>query len=115
MKDKHSQQPNPLAPQLSIGWTSVGKHESAMQMANGLVEQQLAACVQIDGPVQSVYRWQGEIQCDAEYRLMIKFISSNEDKLQRWLSQNHPYDTPQWYVIYADTVAEPYRKWANAS
>ena len=52
--------------------STVASLEDADRLAAILLEESLAACVQIDGPIRSHYRWQGQTHCDQEYRLMIK-------------------------------------------
>lgn len=100
---------------LMIGWTTVAKREDAEQIARTLVEQGLAACVQIEGPVHSVYRWEGKLDAAAEFRLMIKFIPARGRGLEAWLLAHHPYDTPEWFVVRAEQVAEKYLSWARAN
>lgn len=96
---------------LMIGWTTVGCSEGAEKLAKSLIGERLAACVQIDGPVHSHYRWEGEIHCEPEYRLMIKFLATREKQIVEWLKTNHPYSTPEWVVVEATTLPA-YLNWA---
>ena len=80
---------------LMIGTTTVATRPDAERLARGLVESRLAACAQIDGPITSVYHWQGKIETTAEFRITIKFTASNAAALETWLRDNHPYDTPE--------------------
>ena len=97
---------------LLIGWTTVDSEGAAESLARGMVEQGLAACVQIDGPVQSIYRWKGAVQSDSEWRLMVKFTVVQSERLNVFIERNHPYDVPEWVVVSADQVAPDYLKWA---
>ena len=97
---------------LLIGWTTVDSETVAESLARGMVEQGLAACVQIEGPVQSVYRWKGAVQSDREWRLMVKFAAGQSERLSAFIKRNHPYDVPEWVVVRADQVAPDYLKWA---
>jgi periplasmic divalent cation tolerance protein len=88
-----------------IGWTTVDSESAAQQLAHGLVESGLAGCVQITASVTSVYRWEGAVQSDAEWRLMLKFPESQTEAIAAYLDAQHPYDTPQWVVVRAEHVA----------
>jgi periplasmic divalent cation tolerance protein len=98
-----------------IGWTSVQNRNDADRLAAGLIEARLAACVQIDGPVVSHYRWDGHIERTEEFRLMIKFLSTRQMELEAWLQARHPYASPEWVVVRADHIAEKYLSWAQAN
>lgn len=97
---------------LLIGWTTVDSEAAAQRLANGLVESGFAACVQIDADVESVYRWQGEIQSEREWRLMVKFPADRSTELFAYIEASHPYDVPEWVVVRAEQVAPAYLKWA---
>jgi periplasmic divalent cation tolerance protein len=98
-----------------IGWTTVETREQAEALAAGLVAERLAACVQIDGPIRSHYRWEGRAEAAEEYRLTIKFIPLRQLELEAWLFHRHPYETPQWLVVRAEHVAEKYLSWVHAN
>lgn len=98
-----------------IGWTTVETREQAETLARGLVEARLAACVQIDGPILSVYRWQNRVETAPEHRLAIKFLANRQVELEAWLLHRHPYETPEWIVVRADRVSEKYLSWAHAN
>ena len=100
---------------MKIGWTTVETRPQAEQLAQGLIDQRLAVCVQIEGPITSVYRWDQQTTSSPEYRLMVKFLSARETALEAWILSHHPYDTPEWIVVSATHVAEKYLSWARAS
>lgn len=93
--------------------TTVGTDADARRLARGLVEQRLAACVQVDAGVTSIYRWDGKVCEDAECRLTIKTARDTEPALRAWLLEQHPYDLPQ-YVVVATAVAASYGEWVLA-
>ncbi len=97
---------------LWIGWTTIDSLEKARSLARGLVETSLAACVQIDGPMTAVYRWQGNLEESAEWRLWVKFPESRATAIERWLAEHHPYETPQWVAVSASSVGPAYHAWA---
>jgi periplasmic divalent cation tolerance protein len=97
---------------LLIGWTTVDSEAVAQRLASGLVATRLAACVQIDASVQSVYRWEGAVQSASEWRLMVKFSAARSAELLAYIEAQHPYDVPEWVVVRAEQVAPAYLKWA---
>lgn len=98
-----------------IGWTTVGTPAAANVLARSLIESQLAVCVQIDGPITSVYRWDDEIETSSELRLTVKFLASDSELLEQHLLAAHPYETPAWIVVAAEHVTEKYLSWAKAN
>ena len=98
-----------------IAWTTVAHREDADRLAVGVISRNLAACVQIEGPVVSHFRWQGQDQRAEEFRLTFKFLPSQREALERHVLQAHPYDTPEWLVVRADHVGEKYLSWAEAN
>ena len=100
---------------LMIAWTTVAKREDADRIATEAVGAGLAACVQVEGPVRSVYRWEGRLENAEEFRLMFKCLPGQLASLERHVLERHPYDTPEWIAIEADAVGEKYLSWARAN
>ena len=75
--------------------TTVGSADVAEQLAAGIVAARLAACVQVVGPVRSVYRWQGAIQAEQEWQCLAKTTAQRLDALVEYLRENHPYELPE--------------------
>lgn len=98
-----------------IGWTTVETREQADTLARGLVDARLAACVQVDGPIRSTYRWEGRVQQGNEYRLTVKYVAQRQAEIETWLLARHPYENPEWVVVRADHVSEKYLSWAQAN
>ncbi|HYP17173.1 MAG TPA: divalent-cation tolerance protein CutA [Opitutus sp.] len=103
------------APKLLIAWTTVAQRHDAERLASAVVAQGLSACVQIDGPVISHYRWQGKVERAEEFRLTFKFLPDQLVALERHVRDQHPYETPEWIVLHADAVAEKYLSWASTN
>ncbi len=95
--------------------TTVGTAFDVAALARELVEQRLAACVNIIPRIESIYRWQGRVETDAEQLLLIKTTRERLDALRERLMSRHPYDVPEFVVIQPDEIAEPYRAWLVAS
>jgi periplasmic divalent cation tolerance protein len=100
---------------LLIATTTVATREQADDLAQTLVAQRLAACVQIDGPITSHYIWNDQCEHATEWRLTIKTRLSIADKLQQRVLQSHPYDVPQWASVVCDGVASDYWDWVQQS
>lgn len=99
---------------MNIGWTTVANAVDAEKIARDLVEARFAVCVQIDGPIRSFYHWEDEVTHSKEFRLTIKFLPENTERLEAWLNQNHPYEVPEWLTVSADRINPAYKKWAEA-
>lgn len=84
--------------------TTVGRADDARRLARALVERRLAACAQI-GAIDSVYRWQGAVHEDTEFRLLLKTAADRVQPLMAALRELHPYELPAlhaWPVAAAD-------------
>ena len=100
---------------IHIGWTTINGKENAEKLARGSVENRLAACVQIEGPISSFYLWDGNLESVDEYRLTFKFDSETASQLESWLKENHPYEIPQWITVNSQDVSAEYWHWARES
>lgn len=98
-----------------LAWTTVGNRPAAERIAAGAITQNLAVCVQIDGPISSHYRWKGREEQAEEFRLCFKLLESHARALEQWVLAKHPYDTPEWIVVRAERVGEKYLSWANVN
>lgn len=100
---------------MNIAWTTTETREQAEKLARLAVEEGLAACVQIEGPITSFYRWKGAVEKADEFRLTLKVLRKNAPALKALVHQNHPYEIPQWTEADLADVGEKYRKWAESS
>ncbi len=98
-----------------IAWTTVANRADAERLAAGAVGSGLAACVQIDGPIASHYRWQGKLERSEEFRLTFKCLPAQLAALERHVLASHPYTTPEWLAVRAEYVGEKYLSWAEAT
>ena len=90
---------------------TAGSNEEATRLAAMLVEANLAACVQILPQIQSIYRWKGKVEREAEVLLIAKTLSSRFAELERRVREIHTYDTPEIVAIPASALSTPYREW----
>ncbi|SRR6056297_436337 len=91
--------------------TTVATPIDADQLAGDLIDRRLAACVQIDGPVQSHYEWAGKREVATEFRLTIKSRVGVWKELRARLLSVHPYDTPEILMSQVDDAGEDYLRW----
>ncbi len=94
-------------------WTTVASEEDALAIANTFVNEGIAACVQLDGPISSIYIWEGERCCTTEYRLWLKVSGGRLTQARARINELHPYDTPQWIETEAAKVDEKYLIWVK--
>ena len=100
---------------VAVGWTTFEDRESADEFARKLIERRVAACVQIDPPMQSVYSWKGRTCVDEEIRMWIKTTVKQAETMTEFLEQEHPYETPQWVWARAGGVFPTYGEWVLES
>lgn len=91
--------------------TTTSSRENADQIARKLVEEKLAACVQISGPITSFYHWQGTLQEDREYLLTIKTAKKHIPAISEIFSQLHPYDLPELIALPIVDGSPAYLAW----
>jgi periplasmic divalent cation tolerance protein len=75
--------------------TTVDSKEDATRIAQHLVENQAAACVQVVGPMESTYRWEGALETNEEWRCLIKTEKRHFNAVRRLISAMHPYEVPE--------------------
>lgn len=91
--------------------TTVGDKEGAEKLASQLVERRLAACVNLVGPIRSVYRWKGNIDHADEYLLIIKTTAEQASRLEAAFKELHPYELPEHVELSLEGGSEAYLAW----
>lgn len=93
--------------------TTTDDREGAHKIALALVSQRLAACVQISGPITSIYWWQGEMSKTEEWIGVAKIRKALSGEVEQAIRQNHIYDEPE--IIASEIVAgsSGYLNWIN--
>lgn len=91
--------------------TTVPEIQESEELAKSIVESKLAACVQVVPKIKSYYFWEGKVQNEDEYLLLIKTLSSNFQKLAEFIRSHHSYEVPEVVALEASDVSDSYLSW----
>lgn len=94
--------------------TTTAQREEALALAQALLQERLAACVQILGPMQSLYHWQGKLEQAEEWLLLAKTEASLFPQAEEMIRRLHSYDVPEIIALPILYVSEAYYKWLKA-
>lgn len=97
-----------------IVFMTAASGEEAARLADMLVGAHLAACVQILPEMESVYRWEGKVERQAEVLLLAKTTRGKFDELEREVRALHSYDTPEIIAVPVIAGSNPYLQWLNS-
>ena len=105
----------PAAPEVLIALSTCPNSEVGQKIANALVTERLAACVnQIPG-IQSTYVWKGELQSDTEVLLVIKTTIEKLATVEARVKALHPYEVPEFIAIPVCGGSTAYLEWVRKS
>ncbi len=91
--------------------TTTGERDEAERIARLLVQERLAACVQVAGPIRSIYRWQGEIETAEEWQLWVKTQRRLYDRVEQAIRAAHPYEVPEILALPVAAGSAAYLQW----
>jgi periplasmic divalent cation tolerance protein len=94
--------------------TNLPDHAAAMKLAQTLVEQRLAACVNVLAQCSSIYRWQGKIETANEVPVLIKTAASQYSRVEATIRANHPYELPEIVSVPLVAGLAAYLDWVAA-
>lgn len=94
--------------------TNLPDRAAAERLADTLVGQRLAACVNILAPCRSVYRWKGEVQREEEHPMLIKTTAERYPALESALRSGHPYELPEIIAVPIEQGLPAYLDWVDA-
>jgi periplasmic divalent cation tolerance protein len=95
--------------------TTCNSSEISSRIADTLVSNQLAACVNIIKGVESVYQWQGKIEHDKEILLLIKTRNSLFSRIQQTIQELHDYELPEIIAVPIETGEKKYLNWIQSA
>ena len=94
-----------------VVFMTTGSADEARHIADHLVAQRLAACVQVLPEIESIYTWKGEVQHEKEVLVLAKTASDKFAALEKAVRAIHSYETPEIMAVRISDVSEPYRMW----
>jgi periplasmic divalent cation tolerance protein len=94
--------------------TNLPDRAAAESLADALITEQLAACVNILAPCRSVYRWQGSVQHDEEHPMLIKTTEERYAALEQAIRTRHPYELPEIVAVRIERGLAAYLEWLAA-
>ena len=95
--------------------TTLPAGADAAAFAAALVEERLAACVNVLPEMESIYRWEGAVQRDRERQLIVKTSRDRVDALRQRVRELHPYDVPEFIVLPIVDGSDAYLRWIGDS
>ena len=99
---------------IAIVLTTIGAGADAAALGRTLVEEGLAACVNVLPAMTSIYRWKGKVEEENERQLVMKTTADRVEALEKRLRELHPYELPEFIVLDA-TAAAAYGAWVAAA
>ncbi|HUW56284.1 MAG TPA: divalent-cation tolerance protein CutA [Planctomycetota bacterium] len=96
-------------------FTTTATDADARKIADALVNEGLAACVQVVGPIRSTYRWQGKIETADEWLCIIKSTDASYGELEAAIRRLHPYEVPEILAVPVCAGSQQYLDWLKGS
>ena len=93
--------------------TTTDKREDAERISKAIVENRLAACVQISGPVKSIYWWKDNIEENEEWLIAIKTRKDLYPRLEQAIRNFHPYEVPEIIAVPVNAGSKEYLDWID--
>ena len=102
-------------PDVVLVLTTIAAEADGSVLARTLVDERLAACVNVLPPMTSVYRWKGQVEQDREQQLIIKTTRDKLPALEARVRELHSYELPEFVVIAARGGSDAYLRWVGES
>jgi periplasmic divalent cation tolerance protein len=93
--------------------TTLASQDEALSFAKSAVEVAGATCAQVEGPLTSFYRWDGDLHTSVEWKVTLKVSRQAYLQVYRWAMEAHPYTIPQWVVVVVDQGHSAYLNWVG--
>jgi periplasmic divalent cation tolerance protein len=98
-------------PESLVVFVTCGSEEEGLKIAHALVQERLAACVNLMSPIRSIYRWEGKICDEKEWLLIIKTQMARVDDLEKRVKALHSYSVPEIIALPIVTGSPSYLNW----
>jgi periplasmic divalent cation tolerance protein len=98
-------------PESLVVFVTCGSEEEGLKIAHALVQERLAACVNLVSPIRSIYRWEGKICDEKEWLLFIKTQTARFDDLEKRVKALHSYSVPEIIALPIVTGSPSYLNW----
>ncbi len=95
--------------------TTVDSQDAAERIADEVLKNRLAACVQVIGPIRSKYWWKGSIESSEEYLILIKSRKNLYKEVEDLIREIHPYEIPEIIALPVEEGLEDYLKWMSTT
>ncbi len=87
--------------------------QCAQKISLRLINDKLAACAQVNGPIESIYQWKGQLHHDKEWRIILKSKKDLFSQIEKTVVEMHPYDIPQIMATEISDGHESYLSWID--
>lgn len=94
-------------------FTNLPDEQSAARLAQKLIEQRAAACVNRLAPCTSTYRWEGKVETATEVTLLIKTTRESYPRLEQLIREAHPYELPEIIAVPVSAGLPGYLRWVD--
>ena len=101
-------------PAILVLTTMPNDEPKTAELARALIDERLAACINVHGPMTSTYRWKGRVEVDAERQVVIKTTRDRLDALRKRIHELHPYELPEFLVLDVASGSDAYLDWVKA-
>jgi periplasmic divalent cation tolerance protein len=98
---------------LVVALTTMPDDARADELARAIVDERLAACVNVLAPMTSTYRWKGALEREPERQLVIKTTRDRLTALEARVRQLHPYELPEFLVLTVEAASAAYAEWVT--
>ena len=95
--------------------STAGSEEEARKIAHDLVEKRLAACVNIVPRIESIYRWEGKVESNHEWLLLVKTTAEKFPAVRDAIRELHSYDLPECIAVSIEDGSKDYLEWIGHS
>lgn len=95
-------------------FTTFEKKNQAKKIAEILLKEKIAGCIQIIGPVESIYTWRGKIEKQTEWLCFIKTRKNFFKKIEKIIKENHTYETPEIIAVPLNILSKEYLNWLKS-